>query len=55
MHITGFLPQTNIVRDKGQRGVLQTVIKNGSTSIPWIIDQLKANDAGAAALPHQRA
>jgi len=37
----GFPPQINIVRDQGKRGCLQTVIKNGQTSIPQIIDQLK--------------
>lgn len=37
----GFSPQSNVVRDKGKRGVLQTVLKNGTTSIPQIIDSLK--------------
>jgi len=38
---SGFPPQTNIVRSMGTRGVLQPVIKNGTTSIPQIIDTLK--------------
>jgi len=38
----GFPPQVNIVRDMGRRGVLQQVIKNGTTSIPEITDALKA-------------
>ena len=38
----GFPPQLNIVRDMGRRGVLQQVIKNGTTSIPEITDALKA-------------
>jgi multidrug efflux pump subunit AcrB len=39
---SGFPPQINIVRNMGKRGCLQTIIKNGTTSIPQITDELKA-------------
>ncbi|MCW2274674.1 MMPL family transporter [Rhodoblastus acidophilus] len=37
----GFSPQTNIVRLDGVRGVLQSVLKNGSVSTLAIVDNLK--------------
>jgi multidrug efflux pump subunit AcrB len=37
----GFLDQTNIVRNQGERSVLLTVIKNGAVSTLSIIDDLK--------------
>jgi multidrug efflux pump subunit AcrB len=38
----GFSPQTNIVRQNGQRGVLMPVIKNGGSSTLDIISNLRA-------------
>ncbi len=37
----GFLPQTNLVRENGQRGVLVSIIKNGKASTLEIVDNLK--------------
>jgi CzcA family heavy metal efflux pump len=48
----GFSPQTNIVRQNGQRGVLIPVMKSGSTSTLSIVDALRALLPSArAALP----
>ena len=52
----GFVPQTNIVRKDGARGVLLSVLKNGGASTLDIVDNLKAmlpRVAGAAAGRHQ--
>jgi multidrug efflux pump subunit AcrB len=38
----GFSPQTNIVRQDGQRGVLLSVLKNGGASTLDIVDNLRA-------------
>jgi multidrug efflux pump subunit AcrB len=38
----GFQPQTNIVRQDGQRGVLLSVLKNGGASTLDIVNNLKA-------------
>jgi multidrug efflux pump subunit AcrB len=38
----GFSPQTNIVRQNGHRGVLMSVMKNGSASTLSIVDSLRA-------------
>jgi len=38
----GFSPQTNIVRQDGQRGVLLSVLKNGSSSTLQIVNDLRA-------------
>jgi multidrug efflux pump subunit AcrB len=38
----GFSPQTNIVRQNGHRGVLISVLKNGSASTLDIVDSLRA-------------
>lgn len=38
----GFIPQTNIVRDKGVRAVLLTLLKNGAASTLEIINNVKA-------------
>jgi multidrug efflux pump subunit AcrB len=38
----GFSPQTNIVRQNGHRGVLMSVLKNGSASTLSIVDTLQA-------------
>ncbi len=38
----GFSPQTNIVRQNGQRGVLVSVIKNGGSSTLDIVSALLA-------------
>jgi len=38
----GFLPQTNIVRQNGERGVLVSIIKNGGTSTLDIVSTLLA-------------
>ncbi|CAN7534895.1 efflux RND transporter permease subunit [Caballeronia sp. 15715] len=38
----GFSPQTNIVRQNGHRGVLMSVLKNGSASTLSIVDSLYA-------------
>ncbi|MFT4100334.1 MAG: efflux RND transporter permease subunit [Burkholderiaceae bacterium] len=38
----GYTPQTNIVRQNGERGVLLSVYKNGSASTIEIVDRLKA-------------
>ncbi|WP_375507833.1 efflux RND transporter permease subunit [uncultured Caballeronia sp.] len=38
----GFSPQTNIVRQNGQRGVLISVMKNGSASTLSIVNALRA-------------
>ena len=37
----GFSPQTNIVRQDGQRGVLISVLKNGGASTLVIVDTLR--------------
>ncbi len=37
----GFAPQTNIVRDQGNRAVLLSILKNGATSTLDIINQVK--------------
>jgi multidrug efflux pump subunit AcrB len=44
----GFAPQTNIVRQNGNRGALATILKSGSASTLDIIDRIKA------VLPHVR-
>jgi len=44
----GFIPQTNIVRQNGNRGALATILKSGSASTLDIIDRIKA------VLPHVR-
>jgi len=38
----GFAPQTNIVRQDGQRGVLLSVLKNGGSSTLQIVNDLRA-------------
>jgi CzcA family heavy metal efflux pump len=38
----GFSPQTNIVRQNGERGVLLSILKNGGFSTLDIVDNLKA-------------
>ena len=38
----GFQPQTNVVRQDGQRGVLLSILKNGGASTLDIVDNLKA-------------
>ncbi|MDB5875193.1 MAG: transporter [Ramlibacter sp.] len=38
----GFQPQTNVVRQDGQRGVLLSVLKNGGASTLDIVDNLRA-------------
>jgi multidrug efflux pump subunit AcrB len=38
----GFAPQTNVVRQNGQRGVLLSVLKNGGASTLSIVDGLRA-------------
>jgi len=38
----GFSPQTNVVRQDGQRGVLISVLKNGGSSTLQIVDNLRA-------------
>ncbi len=38
----GFLPQTNIVRQNGQRGVLMTILKNGNASTLDVVSALRA-------------
>ncbi len=38
----GYTPQTNVVRQNGERGVLLSVYKNGSASTIEIVDRLKA-------------
>jgi multidrug efflux pump subunit AcrB len=45
----GFSPQTNVVRQNGQRGVLMSVLKNGDASTLAIVDSLKAILPGARA------
>jgi multidrug efflux pump subunit AcrB len=45
----GFSPQTNIVRRDGQRGVLMTIMKVGSTSTLDIVKQVKEALPGIAA------
>ena len=45
----GFSPQTNIVRQDGKRGVIQSVLKNGGASTLQIVDNLRT--ALADALP----
>ena len=37
----GFIDQTNIVRNQGERSVLLTILKNGAVSTLRIIDDLK--------------
>ena len=44
----GYAPQTNIVRQNGNRGALTTILKSGSASTLDIIDRIKA------VLPHVR-
>ena len=38
----GFAPQTNIVRQNGNRGALATILKSGSASTLDVIDRIKA-------------
>jgi len=38
----GFLPQTNIVRQNGQRGVLVSILKNGNASTLEVVNKLRA-------------
>ncbi len=38
----GFAPQTNIVRQNGNRGALTTILKSGSASTLAVIDRIKA-------------
>ncbi len=45
----GFSPQTNVVRQNGQRGVLMSVLKNGDASTLAIVSSLKALLPGARA------
>ena len=48
----GFSPQTNISRQDGRRGVLLSVLKNGSASTLQIVNSLRALlPAAASALP----
>jgi len=48
----GFSPQTNIVRQDGQRGVLLSVLKNGGSSTLQIVNDLRAMlPAALASLP----
>ncbi|WP_454874009.1 efflux RND transporter permease subunit [Paraburkholderia xenovorans] len=48
----GYSPQTNIVRQDGHRGVLMSVLKNGSASTLSIVNSLRGLLPGAqAALP----
>ncbi|WNC92241.1 efflux RND transporter permease subunit [Paraburkholderia sp. FT54] len=48
----GYSPQTNVVRQDGHRGVLMSVLKNGSASTLSIVNTLKGLLPGAqAALP----
>jgi multidrug efflux pump subunit AcrB len=48
----GFSPQTNVVRENGQRGVLISVLKNGSASTLSIVNTLRdLLPAARAALP----
>lgn len=44
----GFSPQTNIVKQNGQRGVLLSVLKNGNASTLEIVNQLRDRLPGAA-------
>ncbi|AKC70708.1 efflux RND transporter permease subunit [Pandoraea oxalativorans] len=39
---TGFSPQTNIVRQNGQRGVLMSIMKTGDASTLSVVDAMKA-------------
>jgi multidrug efflux pump subunit AcrB len=45
----GFSPQTNVVRQNGQRGVLMSILKNGDASTLAIVDTLKGLLPGARA------
>ncbi|MFX6250166.1 efflux RND transporter permease subunit, partial [Acinetobacter baumannii] len=48
----GFSPQTNVVRQDGQRGVLLSVLKNGGASTLDIVNNIyKLLPTAAAALP----
>ena len=48
----GFSPQTNIVRQNGQRGVLLSALKNGGASTLDVVDDIKAKmPAIIASLP----
>ncbi|MEO1354802.1 MAG: efflux RND transporter permease subunit, partial [Pseudomonadota bacterium] len=48
----GFSPQTNVVRQDGQRGVLLSILKNGGASTLDIVNNIhKLLPAAAAALP----
>lgn len=38
----GFSPQTNIVRQNGQRGVLLSILKNGNASTLEVVNELRA-------------
>ena len=50
----GFQPQTNIVRQDGQRGVLLSVLKNGGSSTLDIVNELRARlPSIAASLPKE--
>jgi len=44
----GFSPQTNIVKQNGQRGVLLSLLKNGNASTLEIVNQLRDRLPGAA-------
>jgi CzcA family heavy metal efflux pump len=46
----GFVPQTNIVRQNGERGVLMSIIKNGGASTLDIVKSLRAVLPSAAQL-----
>ncbi|MEO5694712.1 MAG: efflux RND transporter permease subunit [Usitatibacter sp.] len=46
----GFQPQTNIVRQNGERGVLLSILKNGGASTLDIVDNLRALLPKAATL-----
>lgn len=50
----GFQPQTNIVRQDGQRGVLLSILKNGGSSTLEIVRELRARlPTIAASLPKE--
>ena len=38
----GFIPQTNIVRQNGERGVLVSILKNGNASTLEVVNKLRA-------------
>ena len=50
----GFNPQTNIVKQNGQRGVLLSILKNGGASTLQIVEELRARlPLVAQALPRE--